>query len=87
MPSVARLGDSSSHGGTIVSASSTVKANGIGVARNGDLHSCPIPTHGTTAISSNSSVKVESQSIITVGCVAGCGAVISSGSPDVNAGA
>ena len=82
---VARLGDGSNHGGVIISASSDVKANGTGVARDGDLHSCPIPTHGVTAINANSSVKANGHSIATVGSTTGCGATISSGSPNVNA--
>lgn len=82
---VARLGDPSNHGGTIISASPNVRANGIAVARHGDLHSCPLPGHGITAISSISSGKhVNGQRVLTVGAVAGCGAVISGGSPNVN---
>lgn len=85
MPKVARLGDTSSHGGTIITASSDIKANGIGVARDGDLHSCPIPTHGVTPLSSGSTTKVNGRSVIRVGDTAGCGAAIVSGSPDVGA--
>jgi uncharacterized Zn-binding protein involved in type VI secretion len=86
MAAVARLGDSSSHGGTIVSASSDSFANGIAIAREGDLHSCPIHGHGTTALTSIvSDVDVDGNKIITVGAHAACGAIINSGSPDVTA--
>ena len=47
---VARLGDPSNHGGVIISSASRTMANGILVARMGDLHVCPIPGHGATPI-------------------------------------
>jgi uncharacterized Zn-binding protein involved in type VI secretion len=84
---VVRLGDVSDHGGTIISASTNVFANGIGVARNGDMHSCPIPGHGITPMSSDSTVKVNGQSVVRVNIdQAGCGAVFNAASPSVNAG-
>ena len=45
---VVRLGDGSTHGGIVITASDTVTAEGPGVARIGDLHDCPI--HGVTPI-------------------------------------
>jgi len=79
---VARLGDLSSHGGSIISASSTVFADGIPVARVGDLHACPIPGHGTTAISAGSGRFVcEGDVIAVVNSTVGCGAIITTGSP------
>jgi uncharacterized Zn-binding protein involved in type VI secretion len=87
MPAISRLGDGSSHGGTIISASSNVAANGIAVAREGDLHACPISGHGVTALTAvTTTQRVNGQLIVTVGAVAGCGAVIVAGSSDVNAG-
>ena len=84
---VARLGDTSNHGGTITTASSkNLNVNGKAVAVNGDLHSCPISGHGMTPITSTATTKSNGQSVVTVGCVAGCGAVINSGSPNVSAG-
>ena len=81
MAQVARLGDSSDHGGSIISSASKTYVNGILVARIGDLHSCPIPGHGVTAITSGSSnFKCEGQVTAVVGSVCGCGATISSGS-------
>lgn len=79
MPKVARLGDPSSHGGTITSASTTVKADGIGVARAGDEHTCP--AHGKSALTAIiTKTKVNGRLVITVGATAGCGAVITAGS-------
>ena len=50
MKRVIRLGDPTTHGGTVVSASSTTIINGIRVARLGDQVTCPIPGHGTVVI-------------------------------------
>ena len=83
---VARLGDPSSHGGTIVSASSDVFADGIGVARTGDLHSCPIPGHGTTPLTGSAIAKADGARIVRVGDTAACGAAITAGSPKTSAG-
>lgn len=84
MPAVARLGDTSDHGGVIISASGNVKVNGIGIAREGDMHSCPLPGHGVTALISGSKNNANGRKIIRIGDTAGCGAVIVSGSSNVN---
>lgn len=87
MSQVARLGDSSSHGGTIITGASKTFVNGIPVARVGDLHSCPIVGHGVTPITTGSgSVEAEGAAVARIGDSCGCGAVISDGSPDVEAG-
>lgn len=87
MAQVARLGDTSSHGGTIITSAEHVFANGIKVARIGDMHSCPIPEHGVTPIVTGSgSVFAEGAGVARIGDSVGCGAVISSGSPDTEAG-
>ncbi len=78
---VARLGDPSNHGGVIISSASRTMANGILVARMGDLHSCPLPGHGVTPIVTGSGkTLVEGRPIARVGDSTGCGAVIASGS-------
>lgn len=83
MIGVARLGDTSSHNGSIITASTTVTANGIGIARNGDLHSCPILGHGITPITGTGSAKVNNLNIVIIGDMAGCGAIINIGSSTV----
>lgn len=86
MALIARLGDTSSHGGTIISSASITFDNGILVARVGDLHSCPIPGHGVTPIINGSgNFRCESNITAVVGSTCGCGAVISSGSADSEA--
>jgi uncharacterized Zn-binding protein involved in type VI secretion len=49
------LGDATSHGGRVISASSTRTINGKGIARKGDTVSCPLKypnkkPHGVNAI-------------------------------------
>jgi len=89
MPSIARLGDGSSHGGSVISANQNVKtADGILVAVQGALHSCPIPGHGVTAFGSGSPVtSAEGKGVVRVGVDAcGCGAVVVGGSPTTSTG-
>ena len=77
MSQVVRLGDSSSHGGTVITASSRVRVGGVLVARAGDLHSCPVPGHGITAITTGAArCNVEGSSVARDGDVVGCGAVL-----------
>ena len=84
MPAVARIGDTSNHGGIIISGSSEVFAQGLGVARKGDLHSCPIPGHGITPlISASQDVAAQGLGVVRIGDEAGCGAIIISGSSSV----
>ena len=80
---IARLGDTSDHGGVIISSASITRVNGILVARVGDLHACPIPGHGVTSILDGSS-KFTCEGAITavVESLCGCGARIVSGSPN-----
>jgi uncharacterized Zn-binding protein involved in type VI secretion len=82
---VARLGDTSTHGGTITSASSVAFADGRGIARNGDTFFCPI--HQTrTLIANQSTMMVDGRPAITVGASVSCGAIITTGSPVSEAG-
>jgi uncharacterized Zn-binding protein involved in type VI secretion len=82
---VARVGDSSDHGGSIVSTpQSLVYCNNILVAVIGAQHSCPIPGHGVTDLVSTPVVnqRIDGKMVCTIGAQAGCGATINSGSPD-----
>lgn len=47
---IVRLGDLTSHGGTVVTASMMHTIDGVGIARVGDNIACPIPGHGVNAI-------------------------------------
>ncbi|MFZ1874581.1 PAAR domain-containing protein [Serratia oryzae] len=50
MKGIIRIGDKTTHGGQVLAGSSNMKFAGIGVARLGDLVSCPIIGHGPTKI-------------------------------------
>jgi len=77
----ARLGDTSSHGGTIITGSVTTFANGKPVARMGDMHVCPIAGHGVTSITTGSiDTATDGRPNARLGDIAGCGAVIVTGS-------
>lgn len=81
---VARLGDTSDHGGFIISVTTVnSKANGILVARVSDLHFCPRRKHGITPIVNGSgNFKCEGKITAVVNSVCGCGAKIIVGSPN-----
>jgi uncharacterized Zn-binding protein involved in type VI secretion len=83
MKTISLLGDKSDHGGTIVESGqgdNKFIVNGIPVAVEGALHSCPIlwPTpHGTTPIKAITIKSVKNgKLIVTQGAKAECGAII-----------
>lgn len=84
---VARLGDTSDHGGFIVSVTTVnTKANGILVARVGDLHFCPKKGHGIKPITNGSGrYFCEGKITAVVNSVCACGAKIVTGSPNTYA--
>lgn len=85
MPASARLGDTISHGGSIVQGSPKKSINGKPAARLGDACVCAI--HGGVNISSASStVSVDGKGQARIGDSVSCGATIVSGSPDTYAG-
>ena len=75
MKRVIRLGDPTSHGGTVVSASSSVIINGKPVARVGDSVTCPIPGHGVvTIVEGDSAWLDDGRPIALEGHKTSCGA-------------
>jgi uncharacterized Zn-binding protein involved in type VI secretion len=81
MAAKARVTDTISHGGPIVSGSPNVLCNGLAVARLGDEVICAI--HGQQSITSGSSdVLTNGIPTARVGDSISCGATIVSGSPD-----
>lgn len=75
---IARLGDSSSHGGSIVSSASRTLAEGQLIARVGDILACPL--HGLNPIVSGSPDHiVEGQACARTSSVTACGASIIGG--------
>lgn len=86
---VACMGDTSSHGGTITTSGQVgnVMAAGAKVAVQGALHSCPIKGHGTTAIVPIiTKTFIGGKLVVTAGAVAGCGAVMNPPDRKVYAG-
>lgn len=82
---VARLSDPGSHGGAIASASSSISANGLRIARVGDIYACP--KHGKNPIVSGvHSVFGQGKHVAHVGSKTACGATITAGSPDTFVG-
>lgn len=82
MSKIVRLGDTSDHGGEMISAGSTVLVNGIPMCVNGDMHRCPIRGHGITPVTGTASYKSSNKNGVKTGDSAGCGAVIITGSED-----
>ena len=84
---VSRIGDTSSHGGYLISTPITgVFVDTILPGVIGAMHACPIPGHGVTPIVSSPimNVLIEGIPAAMVGSIAGCGAVMVTGSPTTN---
>lgn len=79
--SIVRLGDKSTHGGTVLTASGRCEVNGIPAAVDGDIHQCP--KHGGTPMTASAKNKSGGKALIRVGDRAACGAVITAGSLNV----
>lgn len=80
MPLIVRLGDTSSHGGVVVSSASHWRCEGALIARKGDMFSCPLPGHGVNAIVEGSAKwKCEGEPIARHGDHTACGAALISG--------
>lgn len=83
MAKTARLGDTSTHGGAIISASPDTYVNGIKVARFSDEFSCPI--HGLQTIATGSpDISINGLPRARHGDYITCGARIISGCPDTD---
>lgn len=77
---VCRLGDKSSHGGTIITATGPV-FGGKPVALEGDLHKCANGKHGTCRLVSSSQnyYTWNNRRVIVEGDTATCGAIMLAG--------
>ena len=76
MRKVIRLGDSTTHGGKVISArASHFKIGGIPVACVGDICSCPMPGHsGCTIASGSTRHRIKGVPIAFEDDVTSCGA-------------
>lgn len=91
MPPAARLGDLTSHPGSLSGPGvGNVRINGLPAIVQGDLHSCsfpPPPAHPPTPVVFGSgSVRIGGRPAARIGDSVGCGAVIVAGSPNVRIG-
>lgn len=76
------LNDTTSHGGKVISASSTFEIEGKNAALLNDYVSCP--EHGSNAIvECDMSYEEEGRGIVVHGCKSACGSVIYASLPDV----
>ncbi len=71
---VIRLGDKTSHGGEVTSASDTLKAMGKGVALEGDMTHCPKCKGQFTIQPSGSTRRHHGKQVAYHGDVTACGA-------------
>ncbi|SQI33877.1 Uncharacterized conserved protein [Leminorella richardii] len=79
-----RLGDRTSHGGEVITATSTIIIDGKAVARVGDLVSCPREGHGVNSIVEGSPVWMTGGKFVAVdGCRAACGCVLITSLPQI----
>lgn len=84
---VIRQGDSTSHGGTVVSAAESFTIMGKPVARIGDKVSCPLPGHGSTVISEGDpNWIIDGKQVALEGHKTSCGATLVSSLPNLKRG-
>lgn len=85
MKPVVRLGDKTSHGGVVISASSTFDIMGRSAALLNDTVSCP--KHGNNAITECSFDYDENgRGIVYEGCKTACGAIVYASCQDMEIG-
>jgi len=71
---VVRLGDPTTHGGKVISASSTTIVEGKTVALVGDLVVCPIQGHGVNKIIEGSKTCYsDGKPVVIDNCLCACG--------------
>lgn len=81
---VIRLGDPTTHGGTVVSASSTYEMFGKQVACLGDKVTCPVPGHGVCTIVEGDPIwTIDGRHVALEGHKTSCGASLISTLPNV----
>jgi len=92
MPAAARLGDVTTHGGTVAGPGvSTVWIGGMPAAVAGDQHICPIPPntgHLTVSVfpMGSTTVLIGGKPALRTGDLALCGAAPAAGCPTVRIG-
>ncbi|WP_145531774.1 PAAR domain-containing protein [Yersinia kristensenii] len=81
------LGDKTTHGGEVISATSSMVVNGKKVALIGDMISCPQTGHGVnTIIEGSTEWASDGKAVAVDGCHCECGCQVISSSPDCSIG-
>lgn len=81
---VIRLGDPTTHGGVVVSATSHLNMFGKHVARIGDKVTCPLPGHGVcTIVEGDPTWTIDGRNVALEGHKTSCGASLISTLPNV----
>ena len=81
------LGDDTTHGGNVISASSTMLVHGRPVALVGDEVSCPIAGHGDNPIVEGTEHWSENgRAVVIDGCRSECGCQVISSASDCAVG-
>lgn len=71
------LGDKTTHGGEVISASSAFTVNGKSVALVGDRVSCPVNGHGVNPIVEGASQRFcHGRAVVIDGCKCQCGCLV-----------
>lgn len=84
---IVRLGDKTTHGGVVTTASPVHTLRGIGIARKGDMVSCPLPGHGTNEIVEGCPVfSVGGRSVALHGHKTACGCSLIASAMDATQG-
>lgn len=82
MPNTSRIGDTHSHGGTLITGAANVVDGGSPTSRIGDQAICNV--HGlVTIVTGNPRVVDAGSPTSSIGDVLSCGAVITSGASNV----
>ena len=89
MPFAARVGDQTSHGGTVVGPGvATVMIGGMPAAVLGDMHACVIPSPpphppSTPFVVGSATVMIQGRPALRQGDSCACGASVAVGAPTV----
>ncbi|WP_082814762.1 PAAR domain-containing protein [Collimonas fungivorans] len=85
--SIIRLGDKTTHGGVVISASSIHLIHGLGIARVGDMVTCPMPGHGINPIIEGSpTFTIDGRQVALHGHHSACGCALISSIPTASQG-
>jgi len=77
MPALIVLGDKTDHGGQVIEASGVTDTHGKGIARVGDMVTCPKKGHGTNQIvTGDNTMLIDGKAAAYHGCKTACGATL-----------